>query len=459
MSSKRLSVLDAVFLHLETKETPMHVASLMTFKLPDDAPRDFVRSLVQAYRAPVPLSRPWNVKLIRVPFSGVAPAVAEDRGIDLDYHVQHAALPKPGGERELGELISYLHGQTLDRSRPLWTCHIIEGLEGKRFAIYIKIHHALTDGINGIRMVSRSLAQSPDGTWRAPWQAEMSPTQRVMRSKQGGGEPLRISQWPSIVRQAMHPIFNTQSAAAAPVMLPFQAPRTALNGPVTAARRVATQLLDLSRIQALAIKSNSSVNDVFLALCSSALRKHLSSQGALPNEALVAAVPISLREPGVDGGNAVGFLWANLGSELADPVDRLRAIRASMQASKNHLREMPQKARVYYTMLTMTPAIGAMLSGLGAKVRPPMNLTISNVPGPEQQLYLDGSELEAIYPISIPLQGQGLNITCISYAGFLAVGFTGSRDSLAKLQRIAVYTGEALDELESALHCDTDLVE
>ena len=451
MSIKRLSILDATFLHLETKETPMHVASLMTFKLPEGAPRDFVRNLVQIYRAPVPLSSPWNLKLTRVPLSGVAPAVSEDKGIDLDYHVQHAALPEPGGERELGELISYLHGQTLDRSRPLWTCHIVEGLEGGRFAIYIKIHHALTDGINGIRMVSRSLAQSPDGAWRAPWQAENSLIRKSRRPAKGGGATLKANQWPSILRQAMSPIFSKQDVMAVPVKLPFQAPRSALNGPVTAARRVATQLLDLQRIQALAIKAESSVNDIFLTLCSSALRKHLISQGALPDDSLVAAVPVSLREPGVDGGNAVGFLWASLASDLLDPLARLHAIRASMQASKSHLRSLPPQARSFYTMLTMAPAIGAMLSGLGARVRPPMNLTISNVPGPEQRLYLSGADLEAIYPISVPLQGQGLNITCISYAGALDVGFTGSRDSLPKLQKIAVYTGEALDELEYAL--------
>ena len=142
---KRLSILDASFLTMESRDTPMHVGALQIFSLPKNAPADFIKSIVQRYRAPSALGKPWNLKLADVPFSRLSPATEIASDVDFHYHVRHSALPDPGGERELGELISHLHSQPLDRSRPLWTCHIIEGLHDNRFAIYIKIHHALTD--------------------------------------------------------------------------------------------------------------------------------------------------------------------------------------------------------------------------------------------------------------------------------------------------------------------------
>jgi WS/DGAT/MGAT family acyltransferase len=162
-------------------------------------------------------------------------------------------------------------------------------------------------------------------------------------------------------------------------------------------------------------------------------------------------MPVSLRRPGETTGNAVGYLWANLATDLADPRQRLDAIQASTSAAKAHLNTMPPGARKLFTTLTMTPVIAVRVAGLGARVRPPMNLTISNVPGPREPLYLNGARLEAFYPVSIPSQGQALNITCVTYDGKLNIGFTGCRDSLPHLQRLAVYAGDALAELEAAL--------
>ncbi|MGH8517761.1 MAG: wax ester/triacylglycerol synthase domain-containing protein, partial [Panacagrimonas sp.] len=156
-SPKRLSLLDASFLQIETREAPTHVASLQVFVLPEGAPVDFIKRVVQTLRAPAVLARPWNLKLADTRLSRLAPAVVEDPNIDMDYHVRHSALPMPGGERELGELVSHLHGQLLDRSRPLWTCHVIEGLEGGRFALYTKIHHALVDGMRAMGLMTNCL--------------------------------------------------------------------------------------------------------------------------------------------------------------------------------------------------------------------------------------------------------------------------------------------------------------
>lgn len=452
---RRLSPLDATFLQIETRDTPMHVAGLQVFQMPKNAPANFIKNVVQALRGPEKLARPWNLKLAQVPFSRLVPAMFETDDIDMDYHVRHTCLPAPGGERELGELVSHLHSTTLDRSRPLWTCHVIEGLEDNRFALYMKIHHALTDGVKGIHMLTRSLGSKPGkSNWTPPWADVEQPADEKPKKKiKSGKASPRLSplQWPRVLGRAYTPLLRRKSQDE-PIRVPFEAPASVLNGPVTGARRVATQRLDLKRIKAMSEQTGASVNDLFLAVCSGALRRHLQESGDLPDKPLIAGVPISLRgEAGDDSGNAVGFLWAALATNLASPLERLKAIRKSMQASKNHLQNLPAAARAPYTMSTMLPAITVLLSGQGAKMKPSMNLVISNVPGPQYPLYLDRARLEAIYPVSIPIQGLGLNISCISYDGQLTFGFTGCRDSLPHMQRLAVYTGEALDELEAAL--------
>lgn len=449
--SKGLSLADASFLGVETKQTPMHVASLQVFKIPELASPQFVRQVVQSYRQKPPVSAPWNLRLKQSVLAKVIPSLEEDPSIDMQYQVRHTSLPSPGGERELGELISHLHGQQLDRSRPLWTCHVIEGLENNRFAVYIKIHHALTDGIRGMHMAARCLSEQANDHIFAPWHWEKSSSRaRGSDKPRKADDTIGMSAWLGHLQSVLSPNFKRQGAR---VELPFSAPRSVLNTPVTAARRVATQTLDISRLKTLSDQLQVSFNDVFLGLCSAALRRHLQSIGQLPEEPMISGVPVSLREPGdTSEGNSVGFLWANLATHLDHPVQRVKAISESMLASKSHLQSLPKSLRSPYTLATMSPVLTVLMTGLGATLPPPMNTTISNVPGPSKTLYLAGAQLEAIYPVSIPFQGQALNITCISYAGQLNVGFVGSRDTLPHLQHLAIYLAEALDELEQSVN-------
>ncbi|MGH8504503.1 MAG: WS/DGAT/MGAT family O-acyltransferase [Stenotrophobium sp.] len=454
LTPQRLSILDASFLGMETRDTPMHVGALQAFRLPPDAPPDFVKQVVKRYRTPGEMTPPWNLKLAAVPLARLLPAMIRTDDVDFHYHVRHSALPDPGGERELGELISHLHSQLLDRTRPLWTCHVIEGLHGGRFAIYLKIHHALTDGVKGVRMVCGSLDAGPGDGLVPPW--KMRKSGERSRSVSDERRPLKETavplQWPQVMLRAFRPLLRREAGAAA-VLRPFEAPNSALlNGRVTGTRRIATQQLSLDRVKRVAKQNGASLNDVFLAVCSAALRRHLLENDALPEKSLIAGVPMSLRVEGVeggeDGGNAVGFLWAALGTQIADPQRRLAAIHDSMNAWKNHLHSLPPRMRLVFTSLIFAPAVAVLTAGMGARVRPPMNIVISNVPGPDKPLYLGAARMEAIYPVSIPIQGQALNISCVSYAGKLNIGFTGSRDRLPHLQRIAVYAGAALAELE-----------
>lgn len=447
--STRLPLLDSTFLRVETPDTPMHVAGLQIYSLPDDAGPDFVARVVAAFREPVALRKPFNLVLASGLLSAAVPAWEVVEQLDMEYHVRHTALPAPGGERELGELVSHLHGTVLDRTRPLWTCHVIEGLADRRFAIYVKIHHGLTDGVNGNRLVTDQLATTPDGEWRAPWQ---EPTTTAARRPRRKTERDSLALWRAPLELGRG-LVNLALRRSGPdhVRLPFEAPASILNGRVTNARRVATQQLDLSAIRDVAKREDASVNDIFLAVCGAALRRYLEDRDALPERPLIAGVPVNLREEGQEGGNAVGFLWSSLATDVADPIERLAAIRVSMGAAKDHLRSMPSAVRPTFTLLTMAPTVATVLSGQVTRLpRPPMNVTISNVPGPAETRYLDGARLEAFYPVSLPFQGLGLNITCVSYDGQLNIGVIGSRDALPHLQHIAVYLGEALDELRTA---------
>jgi diacylglycerol O-acyltransferase / wax synthase len=391
MSTRQsMSLLDATFLRIESSESPMHVASLEIFRIPEGAGAGFVREIVESFRAPGPLSKPFGLVLADGALSALTPSLVKAADVDLEYHVRHAALPAPGGERELGELVSHLHGVTLDRSRPLWTCHVIEGLEDNRFAIYVKIHHALTDGVGGMRLLTQALASTPDGSWSAPWHHTPDQSSRVHPAPAAAPDSLFKSAVP-LVRGFAGLVLRSGE----PVVRPFQAPSTPLNGPITAARRVATQQLDLATVAAVADQTGTSINDVFLALCSTGLRRHLADNDLLPEGPLTAGVPVSLREPGETGANAVGYLWASLATDVTEPGARLAAIHRSMNAAKEHLRTMPPAARKLFTLATMAPVIGVLLTGLGARRRPPMNITISNVPGPKKPVYLNGAPLEA----------------------------------------------------------------
>lgn len=461
MARQFMSLLDATFLTVESPETPMHVAALQIFQIPAGAPDSFVRDIVTEFRSPAPLVPPFGLQLAGGPLARITPALEPADDVDLEYHIRHTAIPAPGGERELGELISHLHTMKLDRSRPLWTCHVIDGLENNRFAVYTKMHHALTDGIGGMRMTTQALASEPTGNSCAPWQCPPPERDKRTADSRRFGLQSILGTGASLGRGGLAlgrgVMGLSRLTDSEPVRLPFEGPAVpALNGHVTAARRVATQQLDLKRIQAICERTDTSVNDVFLAICAGALRRYLADSGHLPEKPLLAGVPISLREPGETGANAIAFVWASLATDIAQPAARLKAIHESMEAAKGQLHTMAPGPRKVFALAMMAPAVAVITSGVADRVRPPMNVTISNVPGPRHAMYLNGARLEAIYPVSTTFQGLALNITCVTYDGQFNIGFTGSRDSLPHLQRLAVYTGEALDELEAVVEKDAE---
>jgi diacylglycerol O-acyltransferase / wax synthase len=468
MAIRRLSPLDAAWLVLESRDTPMHVGGLFEFTLPPEASEDFLHEAFEEMREVRRVPPPWNLKLVEAPVAGSLPLLQEVRDVDIDYHFRHSALPAPGGQRELGILVSRLHSNQLDLHRPLWEMHLIEGLEGGRFAVYLKMHHSLIDGISGMRLMLRTLSPDPDkrGTppfWAVGAGARSRPTDDAdVDDSDGRGGPGGLLRGARSVAGAGAEVATGLGRAAiqlsrarfdgGALKAPYSGPRSALSVHLTGQRRFATQQYELARIKALAKAADGTVNDVVLYLCATALRRYLREHGRLPDSSLTAGVPVNLRsEDDQSTGTAISFIIAELGTDCADPHQRLETIKRSTGEAKRMLRGLPPEALVPYTLAVNGPYIAGLVVGLGGRAPAPFSLGMSNVPGPTEPLYFNGARLDSLFPLSLLLHGNALNITCVSYAGTLNFGLTGARDALPHLQRLAIYVGEALDEIERLL--------
>jgi WS/DGAT/MGAT family acyltransferase len=455
-----------MFLYGERPDTMMHVASLMPFKPPKGTPKAYLRELVNEARSNPEIYSPWNRKL-RYPRLVASPLQSwvVDPDFDIDYHVRRSALASPGDERELGILISRLHSNPLDLSRPPWEVHLIEGLQRGRFAVYTKMHHALVDGYSGVRLMARSLSKDPDDR-ELPLFFSAPPPERKPREESDGNGGF-VSDLGSLARSAAGQAGSALTLGrriVEPVLrrgrfpdlvdLP-QAPRSILNHRIGRNRRFATQQYELEHLKRLGRTHDATLNDVFLAIVGGGLRRFLSELDELPDSPLVAFLPVNVRPKGDEGGgNAVGAILATLATDTDDPLERLERVTASTRSAKAQLEGMTQEAILAYSAYLMAPG-GLQALGALAGIRSPLplgfNVCVSNVPGPREPRYLRGSRMEAYYPASIPIHGMALNITVLSYAGTLNVGFIGDRDALPHLQRLAVYTGEALAELDAAI--------
>jgi WS/DGAT/MGAT family acyltransferase len=454
-----MNAIDRTFLAGETRESMMHVGALMPFSPPKDgSSADFHRQLMDELKRDALVYPPWNLKL-RHPDLLASPLQGwvEDKAFDLEYHVRRSALPTPGDERELGILVSRLHSHPLDFHRPPWEVHFIEGLEGGRFGIYFKVHHALVDGYTGMRMLVRSLSHDPDERDTPMFFSRAQP-ERPPREEHAATMDSLLStarDQVNVAKDVGRALMNLVRASRAHdpnLVSPLQAPRSVINQKITRNRRFATQSYDAARLKAVAKRGGGTVNDVVLYMCSTALRRLLLEQNALPDKTMTAMLPVNVRpkdDPG--GGNAVGAILASLATNERDPKERWDAIVASTKRAKDQLQGMSKNAIIQYGALLIAPILLSMLPGAAGRVRPAFNVVISNVPGPEEPLYFRGWRLEASYPLSIPFHGHSLNITVSGYAGTLGFGYIGCRDALPHLQRLAVYGREALEELEAAI--------
>ena len=451
-----LSPTDSAFLWMETRNQPMHVAGLNIYTPPPGSGPDYVSKLLADWAKYPKAIAPFNLRPVLK--MGLW-YWEEDDDFELDYHLRHLALPQPGRIRELLAMVSRLHGNLLDRNRPLWETYVIEGLPGGRFATYSKIHHALVDGVTGARMAANSMClddtEHKAPTWALPFThhpasrrktAPIGLLQQLGNVARAGKDILPgigSGLW-DIVRASY-----TQSATA----LPFQAPPTPFNVEISGSRRFAAQSYSLSRLKNIGKATGATVNDVTLAICAGALREYLLAQNKLPKKPLVAMVPVSLHGETDAGGNQVSLLLASLATQVADPLKRLKRIVESTSEAKERLTKMPRLQKMAHGITSISPLGAGMVTGTAEK-HPLFNLVISNVPGPRESLYLNGAKLDEAYPVSIPTHYLALNITISGCGDRLGFGYIACRRSVPALQRMLDYTNNAIVELETALKID-----
>jgi diacylglycerol O-acyltransferase / wax synthase len=443
---------DSIFLLTETREHPMHVGALQLFEPPEGAGPEFPRQVYDALVAnndfqPTFRKRPAHVL---GGIANVAWAYDDKKDIDIDYHVRRSALPSPGRVRDLLELTSLLHGSLLDRHRPLWEAHFVEGLNDGRFALYTKFHHSLIDGASALKLMQRALSTDPsDPELQAIWS--------LPRRRHSTGRSRRQT-----LRQLAESVAafgpSTWSLARAALVeqqltLPFAAPRTMLNVRIGGARRCAAESWSLDRIRSIKQAAGVTINDVILAMCAGALRYYLIDQRALPDPPLVAMVPVSLRsaDESDSGGNRVGAILCNLATHDDDPANRLQTISESMRSNKKVLSELPRLQALALSAFFIAPLGLAAVPGFVSSVPPPFNIVISNVRGPSEPIYWGGARLDGNYPLSIALEGQALNITVVDNAGNLDFGLVGCRRSVPHLQRLLGHLESSLKDLERAV--------
>lgn len=449
-----MSPTDAVFLLGESREHPFHVGALQLFKPPEGASPTFVRDMFDELLTHTEL-QPTFRKHPATILGGIANiGWTFDKDVDLEYHLRLSALPTPGRVRELLELTSRMHGSLLDRHRPLWEAHLIEGLTDGRFAVYIKVHHSLLDGVSALKLTQRTLTEDPDDPeTRVPWDLprrrrdRQSQPASLVRTLTGGiGALAGIG--PSTFGLARAALFEQA------LTLPFAAPKTMFNVNIGGARRVAAQSWPLERFRKIKDAAGGvTINDVVLATCSGALRSYLIEQDALQDTALIAMVPVSLRtEADADaGGNMVGAMLCTLATDIEDPARRLAVISDSMRGNKEVYSQLPKTQALALSALMIAPLGLGALPGYVAAARPPFNLVISNVPGPRQPMYWKGARLDGNYPLSIALDGQALNITLANNADNLDFGLVGCRRTVPHLQRLLGHLEDSLKDLERAV--------
>ena len=462
---QRLTGMDATFLYMETPSSYMHVAGLMILDpstVEGGLSMDDVRAF---YDSRLHLAAPFRRRLVEIPMGLHHPLWIEDPDFDLDYHLRHIAVPAPGGPKELAELASHLVKIHLDRERPLWECWIIEGLEGGNVGVLTKVHHAAIDGVSGNEITVAMLQLNPDDEPPPPteeWQPDRIPTE-VERlgyaATSLARQPFRLA---STVRRTAETALRTRQRNRLPDVDPppgyFAAPRTSFNAALTPHRSFAFTSLSLSDVKNVKNELGVSVNDVVLAMCAGSLRHYLENRGELPEEPLVAMVPVSVRTEEQAGtlGNQVSNMLCSLATQYDDPIERLQAIHEGTQQAKEQLNAIGADTLTNWAEFA-APALAGRAARLYSRTRmadrhrPLFNVTISNVPGPPFPLYSNGARVVAHYPMGPIFDGGGLNITVMSYLDQLDFGLVACADLVPDVWSIADGLGAALEDLKKAV--------
>lgn len=475
---RQLNGIDVSFLNLETPTQFGHVSSVTIYD-PAGAPGGAgLEATKEIILERIDQLAPFRRRLVEVPLGLDLPYWIEDPDFDIDFHVRHHAVPPPGSPEQLAEAVSRIIARPLDRTRPLWELYVIEGVDnGRLIAQLTKVHHAAVDGAAGAMMLAALLDVDPTArpTGRpAPWEPECVPSdeellritaieylkrpEKMIRlgvrasrelaaaTRSGGMHALAdlVAQpMPGPLGNLMRERLRAQRGTdvdKAPPLPPTPAPRTPWNRPITPHRRFAYTSVPLDDAKTVRRAFGCTFNDVVMAVCSGTLRRYLLMHDCLPDESLIAMVPVSVRSGHEDDSyqNRVSALFSDLATNEADPVRRIRRVQQAMTAAKDQFAAIPAEALQDFTQFA-PPAVAARAMRMYSRLRiadrmnPPFNLVISNVPGPQMPLYSAGAQLQHFYPVSTLVDGQGLNMTVQSYNGNLDFGFVADRELVPDL--------------------------
>ena len=447
--------LDLMFFLTETPQSPKHVGAVQIFQLPAKAPDTYLRDLVADFKA-APAVSPFNCHP-HFPRVGM-PQWREDEEMEMNYHVRHSALPAPGSKQQLMDVIQRLHATLLDRRRPCWMCQVIEGLEGNRFAIYSKVHHAYIDGMSGVKRMYGSLSASPTEkkvvtTWSYQPESSLSRSGQTQRHRATAFDKL-LSQGKGLV-EASGFLGNIGlqwlKLRGGNAQIPFSASRNRMNRTIEwDTRSTAVCTFELDQIKAIGHQRGCTVNEVVLAIIGAALDDYLEEHRENGQSPLVAMCPMSLRSAGDDSAKTqVSAVHVSLGEPTAAIGERLNQVIASSQAAKEAVSGLSSEAMMDYGVIIF--GLWELLSrtGLERFITPSYNVLVSNVPGPpDGDMYLRGSRLESSYPISALLPGVNLNATLLSHGNKLDFGLLGDMHALPDLDIVVERMAYRLAELE-----------
>jgi WS/DGAT/MGAT family acyltransferase len=455
-----LTALDAVFLQLETPETPMHVGSLMLLAKPAGRRKHDPHAAIRKHLAArIHLAPVFWHRLAPMPGDIASPAWIRAEP-DLDYHVRSLTLPRPGTPKQLEEAVASLHETLLDRSRPLWEIVVIDGLESGEIGYYSKVHHAALDGQGGIA-VAQAILDTQARPRRVPVPEPKVPhLPPTMARMIGSALRHTITRYGAMVKGV--PELATTLARGSAVALSSSelrkggiklGPRTPLNAPIEHGRCFATVQIPLDEAKAIARHFGGKLNDAVLAACAGALRRQFAKHPGALSKPMIGAVPLSLRAPGdTSAANQVSMMLVALGTQIADPKKRIASIieasgRAKMLAGsvKGAMPIDLPSLGIPWLMALVTPLYKRVV-GL-ERVPVLANLAISNVPGPQVPLYLAGMKLTAYYPVSIVTHGLGLNVTIVSYDGSLDFGIIAAKSAMPDVRAFARHVAAAHREL------------
>ena len=461
---ERLSGIDAAFTYLETPNAHMHVAMTAIFDtdtMPGGYSFDAIRRLI-AER--MHLVAPFRRRLVTVPFNLNHPIWIEDPDFDLDFHIHRVNAPEPGGRRELADVAARIASVPLDRSKPLWEIWVIEGLKQNRVGVVTKVHHSAIDGASGAEIMTTLYDLSPEGAEIEPPQPhepEHIPNEWELIGYAMSSRFKRIINMPALIGRTVGNLSNVVSTRMSDETethgaLPLTAPPTPFNSAITPHRRVGFARVPLSGAKEIKEAFGVKVNDVVLAIMSGTLRKYLSDRGDLPDESLVACIPVSVRTEEEQGSanNRVSAMFAHLATQESDPAERLRLIADSTKGAKEEHNALGARLMTdwgeYAAPRTFQLAARVYSQMSMANMhRPIHNLVISNVPGPQVPIYLAGARVLANCPTSIVVHGLALNITVQSFDAHMDFGLMADAQAMPDVKALALALDAALIELRA----------